>query len=189
MTRPTSLVRHALDVDEMLGCHVVGDDRTAPGARPEHEGGVGRATEAHASEKGRGVDDELARLAVDETGYSVYGDKIVKNKYNTIFVAASMLPMRTIGVLWVDERNRMMAVGSLGQGTRAPRRRGRAAGLQGARRRADVGWPKRTLVARDPRPHPFLLPYFRRRGQVQEVPRDPWLRRRRTHRRPPLRVR
>ncbi|HEX3591701.1 MAG TPA: aldehyde dehydrogenase family protein, partial [Pseudonocardiaceae bacterium] len=28
------------------------------------------------------------------------------------FVAASMLPMRTVGVLWVDERNRMMAVGS-----------------------------------------------------------------------------
>ena len=55
---------------------------------------------------------ELARLAVDETGYGVYEDKIVKNKYNTIFVAASMLPMKTIGVLWVDEKNRMMAVGS-----------------------------------------------------------------------------
>ena len=61
---------------------------------------------------GTAAAEELARLAVDETGYGVYEDKIVKNKYNTIFVAASMLPMRTIGVLWVDERNRMMAVGS-----------------------------------------------------------------------------
>jgi acetaldehyde dehydrogenase (acetylating) len=56
--------------------------------------------------------EELARLAVTETGYGVYEDKIVKNKYNTIFVAASMATMRTIGVLWVDERNRVTAVGS-----------------------------------------------------------------------------
>jgi acetaldehyde dehydrogenase (acetylating) len=61
---------------------------------------------------GTAAAEELARLAVDETGYGVYEDKIVKNKYNTIFVAASMLPIRTIGVLWVDERNRMTAVGS-----------------------------------------------------------------------------
>ena len=61
---------------------------------------------------GTAAAEELARLAVDETGYGVYEDKIVKNKYNTIFVAASILPMRTIGVLWVDEGNRMMAVGS-----------------------------------------------------------------------------
>ncbi len=61
---------------------------------------------------GTAAAEELARLAVDETGYGVYEDKIVKNKYNTIFVAASILPMRTVGVLWVDERQRMMAVGS-----------------------------------------------------------------------------
>lgn len=61
---------------------------------------------------GTAAAEELARLAVDETGYGVYEDKIIKNKYNTIFVAASFLPMRTIGVLWVDERSRMTAVGS-----------------------------------------------------------------------------
>jgi acetaldehyde dehydrogenase (acetylating) len=61
---------------------------------------------------GTAAAEELARLAVDETGYGVYEDKIVKNKYNTMFVAASMLRMRTVGVLWVDERNRMTAVGS-----------------------------------------------------------------------------
>ena len=55
---------------------------------------------------------ELARLAVDETGYGVYEDKILKNLYNAKFVAAAMLRMRTLGVLWVDEPNRMTAVGA-----------------------------------------------------------------------------
>ena len=68
---------------------------------------------------GTAAAEELARLAVDETGFGVYEDKIVKNKYNTIFVAASILPMRTIGVLWVDEHNRMTALGSpMGNGRR-----------------------------------------------------------------------
>ncbi len=56
--------------------------------------------------------EELARLAVDETGYGVYEDKILKNRYNAQFVAASMVGMRTKGVLWVDEPGRMTAIGS-----------------------------------------------------------------------------
>ena len=55
---------------------------------------------------------ELARLAVDETGYGVYEDKILKNLYNAKFVAHSMLQMRTLGVLWVDEANRVTAIGA-----------------------------------------------------------------------------
>jgi acetaldehyde dehydrogenase (acetylating) len=55
---------------------------------------------------------ELARMAVDETGYGVYEDKILKNRYNADFVAQSMAGMRTKGVLWVDEPGRMTAVGS-----------------------------------------------------------------------------
>lgn len=55
---------------------------------------------------------ELARLAVDETGYGIYEDKILKNLYNARFVANAMLPVRTLGVLWVDEANRMAAVGA-----------------------------------------------------------------------------
>ena len=55
---------------------------------------------------------ELARLAVDETGYGVYEDKILKNRFNAEFVAASMTDMRTKGVLWVDEPGRMTAIGS-----------------------------------------------------------------------------
>ncbi len=55
---------------------------------------------------------ELARLAVEETGYGVYEDKILKNRYNAGFVAESMKGLRTKGVLWVDEPGRMTAVGS-----------------------------------------------------------------------------
>jgi acetaldehyde dehydrogenase (acetylating) len=55
---------------------------------------------------------ELARLAVDETGYGVYEDKILKNLFNSTVVAESIMPMRTLGVLWVDEAKRVTAVGS-----------------------------------------------------------------------------
>jgi acetaldehyde dehydrogenase (acetylating) len=55
---------------------------------------------------------DLARLAVDETGYGVYEDKIQKNLYNAEFCAKSMVGMRTKGVLWVDEPGRMTAIGA-----------------------------------------------------------------------------
>ncbi len=61
---------------------------------------------------GAAAADELARLAVEETGYGVAADKVYKNLYNARFVAAAMLEMRTLGVLWVDEPNRMAAVGA-----------------------------------------------------------------------------
>ena len=54
---------------------------------------------------------ELARMAVDETGYGVYEHKILKNRYNTTFVARYMLRQRAVGVLWADPINRMTAVG------------------------------------------------------------------------------
>lgn len=56
--------------------------------------------------------EELARLAVDETGYGVYEHKIHKNRYNTGFVARWMLERRAVGVLWVDEESRITAVGT-----------------------------------------------------------------------------
>ncbi|MFC4948095.1 aldehyde dehydrogenase family protein [Pseudonocardia sp. GCM10023141] len=56
--------------------------------------------------------EELARLAVDETGYGVHEHKIYKNRYNTGFVAKWMLARRVIGVLWVDDAARVTAVGS-----------------------------------------------------------------------------
>ncbi|MBW0116426.1 aldehyde dehydrogenase family protein [Pseudonocardia abyssalis] len=56
--------------------------------------------------------EELARLAVDETGYGLYEHKIYKNRYNTGFVAKWMLERRAVGVLWVDEQSRVTAVGT-----------------------------------------------------------------------------
>jgi acetaldehyde dehydrogenase (acetylating) len=56
--------------------------------------------------------EELARLAVDETGYGVYEHKIYKNRYNTGFVARWMLDRRAVGVLWVDDEARVTAVGT-----------------------------------------------------------------------------
>lgn len=55
---------------------------------------------------------ELARLAVDETGYGIYEDKILKNLFNALFCANAMKTMRTLGVLWVDEVSRVTAIGA-----------------------------------------------------------------------------
>lgn len=70
-----------------------------------------RIVEAMA-EAARGGAAELARLAVDETGYGVYEDKILKNLFNALFCAHAMRSMRTLGVLWVDEVNRVTAIGA-----------------------------------------------------------------------------
>lgn len=56
--------------------------------------------------------EELARLAVEETGYGVYQHKVYKNRYNTGFVARWMLQRRAVGVLWVDDEARVTAVGA-----------------------------------------------------------------------------
>lgn len=64
------------------------------------------------STAGYAAAEELARLAVDETGYGVYEDKVVKNRFNTGFVADWMLARRAVGVLWVDEENKVTAIGS-----------------------------------------------------------------------------
>jgi acetaldehyde dehydrogenase (acetylating) len=61
---------------------------------------------------GTAAAEKMARMVVDETGFGVYEDKIYKNLYNTEFVAKSMLPMRCVGVLWVDEVNRVTAIGA-----------------------------------------------------------------------------
>jgi acetaldehyde dehydrogenase (acetylating) len=55
---------------------------------------------------------ELARMAVEETGYGVLEDKILKNLFNAKFCAHAMKQMRTIGVLWTDEVARVTAIGA-----------------------------------------------------------------------------
>jgi len=64
------------------------------------------------SQAGYAASEELARLAADETGYGVYEDKVVKNRFNTGFVADWMLQRRAVGVLWVDEERKVTAIGS-----------------------------------------------------------------------------
>lgn len=61
---------------------------------------------------GYAASEELARMAVDETGYGVYENKIIKNRFNTGFVADWMLERRAVGVLWADEENKVTAVGA-----------------------------------------------------------------------------
>src|SRR5690606_37897102 len=41
-----------------------------------------------------------------------YENKVVKNRFNTEFVAGWMLRRRAIGVLWVDEEHKVTAVGA-----------------------------------------------------------------------------
>ena len=60
---------------------------------------------------GTAAAEELAQLAVDETGYGVFEHKILKNRFNTTFVAKHMLRQRAVGVLWVDQERRMTAIG------------------------------------------------------------------------------
>ncbi|MBM7365388.1 aldehyde dehydrogenase family protein [Gordonia hydrophobica] len=64
------------------------------------------------AEAGYQASDELARLAAEETGYGVYEDKIIKNRFNTGFVADWMLERRAVGVLWADEASKVTAIGS-----------------------------------------------------------------------------
>lgn len=56
--------------------------------------------------------EDLARMAVEETGYGVYADKVLKNLFNAKFCAHAMRQMRTLGVLWTDEAARVTAIGS-----------------------------------------------------------------------------
>lgn len=64
------------------------------------------------SRAGYAAAEELARMAVDETGYGVYEDKVVKNRFNTGFVADWMLERRAVGVLWTDPVRKVTAIGS-----------------------------------------------------------------------------
>ncbi len=78
------------------------------GVSQEHADGIVQAMSVAVEAAAK----ELARLAVDETGYGVYEDKILKNLFNAKFCAHAMMKMRTLGVLWVDEVARVTAIGA-----------------------------------------------------------------------------
>lgn len=52
----------------------------------------------------------LARLAVEETGFGRYEDKVFKNRYASSFVFRSLQGMQTVGVLWHDRAAGVLAV-------------------------------------------------------------------------------
>lgn len=53
----------------------------------------------------------LGALAAEETGYGNAEDKRMKNIYNALGVAEWLRNVRTVGVLWKDERTKVMAIG------------------------------------------------------------------------------
>jgi len=54
--------------------------------------------------------DALARLAVDETGFGVYADKITKNRFAAERVYEFIRPMRTVGVLRRDDTRKIIEI-------------------------------------------------------------------------------
>lgn len=70
--------------------------------------------DAIVEEMARAIEPEagrLARLAVEETGYGNAPDKRVKNLFNALAVAEWLRGVRTLGVLWRDEANKIAAIG------------------------------------------------------------------------------
>ena len=55
--------------------------------------------------------ERLARLAVEETGYGNVADKRIKNLFNSLSVAEWLRNVRTLGVLWRDEAEKVAAIG------------------------------------------------------------------------------
>ena len=55
--------------------------------------------------------ERLARLAVEETGYGNVPDKRIKNLFNALSVAEWLRNVRTLGMLWRDEAEKVAAIG------------------------------------------------------------------------------
>ncbi len=53
----------------------------------------------------------LAELAVEETGYGNVPDKRIKNLFNSLSVAEWLRDIKTLGLLWQDERTKIAAIG------------------------------------------------------------------------------
>lgn len=54
--------------------------------------------------------EELAREAVEETGYGVVADKVVKNLFASQNVYQAIRPMKTVGLLREDTQNRILEI-------------------------------------------------------------------------------
>ena len=62
------------------------------------------------AEASRARAEELARLAVEETGFGVVADKIQKNLFSSDQVYRFIRPMRTVGVVHRDESRKIVEI-------------------------------------------------------------------------------
>lgn len=62
------------------------------------------------AEAGLAAAEPLARMAVDETGFGKYEDKILKNKFGSIFVYNAIKDLKTVGVLREDREKGIIEI-------------------------------------------------------------------------------
>jgi acetaldehyde dehydrogenase (acetylating) len=62
------------------------------------------------AEAGLRAAEPLARMAVDETGYGRYEDKILKNKFGSQFVYNAIKDLKTVGILREDRENGIIEI-------------------------------------------------------------------------------
>jgi len=81
----------------------------APGLAELSQEQIDRIVDAMA-EAVRPHGEDLARLAVEETGFGVVADKVLKNRFATDDVHAFIRPMRTVGVVGRDDARRVIEI-------------------------------------------------------------------------------
>lgn len=62
-------------------------------------------------EAGYRESERLARMAVDETGYGVVADKVIKNQFATRHLWESIRDVKTVGVLSRDDQKKIIEIG------------------------------------------------------------------------------
>ena len=62
------------------------------------------------AEAGLAAAEPLARMAVDETGFGKYEDKILKNKFGSMFVYNAIKDLRTVGILREDHEKGIIEI-------------------------------------------------------------------------------
>lgn len=62
------------------------------------------------AEAGLAAAELLARMAVDETGFGKYEDKILKNKFGSMFVYNAIKDLRTVGILREDHEKGIIEI-------------------------------------------------------------------------------
>jgi acetaldehyde dehydrogenase (acetylating) len=83
--------------------------RAAPGVGDLSQSHIDRVVEAMAA-AARSRAEELARLAVEETGYGVVADKIEKNLFSSDRVYEFIRPIKTVGVIRRDDDRKIVEI-------------------------------------------------------------------------------